>query len=673
MAFVGQEDEPGAAAEPLARLEEAFALRREGAGVVVGVTVDQKQGLRNGNAFSTKEFVIPPSAVSPWSGSAPLSFLVASRARTVDLRIKVFARARQNPWEETVRFLERNRQPRRIGPFEIVEKIGEGGMSTIYRARQASLNRPVAVKVLKEKIGNNPEIRERFERESLIIARLNHPNIVHVVDRGFMSDGAPYFVMEYLDGTDLAQALAQGTLDRTHQIEIAIQICRALAYAHKNGVIHRDIKPANILLDREGNAIVLDFGIAKLVGTVPTNETRADLVLGTLAYMSPEQQTGEHPIGAASDLYSLGVILYEMVTGTRPCGIFRPPSAIDPAVSPQLDAVIRRCLDPEPTARFTSADEVRDRLLEILQGAHLGTEQRNRAATGLDRVRERFALLDVIREEPTGSVYLYQDRVDHRLFVIRKRLGSGAGLAEAKLLAALQHRRIANVHGASGDPRCFIVVMEYLTGGSLRDRLLQPLPVPEAIQIGRQAAEGLAFAHRNRIAHGSLRPGNLLFTEAGSVKVADFGFDEHAPAAGDPYNPFDEPRSATADVLALGIILHQTTTGVLPAWVDGLLTLYPQFLRLPPEVREILAGMLARNPAGRIPSCDQVAARLYGAESILAEAGAGAGRTARGRRSNPGGGGPAARDEDSTQAFELESASRAGILGRIAGRLRKLG
>ena len=106
-----------------------------------------------------------------------------------------------------MRFLERNRQPRRIGNFEIVEKIGEGGMCTVYRARQASLDRPVAVKVLKEKLGSNSEMRERFERESLIVARLNHPNIIHVVDRGITADGAPYYVMEYLDRTDWEQTL----------------------------------------------------------------------------------------------------------------------------------------------------------------------------------------------------------------------------------------------------------------------------------------------------------------------------------------------------------------------------------------------------------------------------------------------------------------------------------
>lgn len=572
-----------------------------------------------------------------------------------------------------MRFLERHRQPRRIGAFEIVETIGEGGMCTVYRARQASLDRPVAVKVLKGRLGNDPEVRDRFERESLIVARLNHPNIIHVIDRGFTTDGAPYFVMEYLDGIDLGRALAQGGLDRAHKLDIAVQVCRALAYAHKNGVVHRDIKPANILVDREGNAIVLDFGIAKLMDPGPATETRADLVLGTLAYMSPEQQTGEHPITGASDIYSLGVVLYEMVTGSKPLGIYRRPSQIDPTIPLELDAVLRRCLEPQPVARFASAEELRDRLLEILQGAHLGTEQRDRAASGLDRVREKFALLDVIRDAPTGAVYLYQDRVDRRLLVIRKRLGSCAGLAEAKLLAALDHQRIVKVHGASGDQRCFIVVMEYLTGGSLRDRLLQPLPVAEALRVGREAAEGLAFAHRNRIAHGTLRPENLLFTGDGSVRVTDFGLDEHLPATGNPYNPFGEPRSAAADILALGIILHRITTGVMPAWIDGVLSLYPQFLRLPPEVREILAGMLLRNPAGRVGSCDQVVARLHAAETSLAGTGRGEGRVLRERSGGSVRAGPDVHDEDLTQILGPESAPATGFLRRLTEGLRRLG
>ncbi len=578
-----------------------------------------------------------------------------------------------------MRFLDRHQLPKRIGSFAVAGTIGEGGMCTVYLGRQDSLDRPVAIKLLKENLGNNPEARARFERESLIVARLNHPNIVHVVDRGITAEGAPYFVMEYLEGTDLAHALAERSLDRTRKLEIAIQVCRALAYAHRNGVIHRDIKPANILLDRDGNAVVTDFGIAKLVDA---SETRADLVLGTMTYMSPEQQTGGALVGPASDLYSLGVVLYEMLAGTKPLGRFRPPSECDPTLPVELDVICLRCLAVDPAERFSSADELRDRLLELLQGAHLGSAERERAGSGLERIRRKFALLDIIREAPSGALYLYQDRVDRRLLVIRKRMGSVAGLSEARLLGALRHRHVAGVLGASGDGRCFIVVMEYLAGGSLRDRLLLPLPLDEALRIGLEAAEGLAFAHRNRIVHGSLRPGNILFTDSEAVKVADFGFDEQA--AGDPYNPFQEPRSTGADVLALGMILYQATTGLVPGWKDGVLKLYPLFLRLPPETREALAAMLHRNPEARVSSFDQVVARLHRARRALAGEGEDEtapasftaldpGRTARG--------GDAADESDRPDPDDaLDAGERReeggetrgpGLLDRLTGRQRR--
>ena len=563
---------------------------------------------------------------------------------------------------------DRQSPPRRIGDFEITREIGAGGMCTVFLARQVSLDRPVAVKLLKENLGNDPEARERFERESLIVARLHHPHIIHVVDRGITGEGAPYFVMEYLDGTDLARALAEGSLVRTRRLEIAIQVCRALAYAHKNGVIHRDIKPANILLDRDGHAVVTDFGIAKLVGS---GETRADLVLGTLAYMSPEQQNGAREVTAASDLYSLGVVLYEMLTGDKPLGRFRRPSEYDPTISEELESICLRCLAPEPADRFGSADELRDRLLQVLQGAHLGAEQHERAGSGLEKIRRKFSLLDVIRDSPSGAVYLYQDQVDHRLLVIRKRLGGAGGLAEARLLSALSHRRVAQVLGASGDARCFIVVMEYLTGGSLRDRLLQPMPLEEALRIGLEAAEGLAFAQRNRVAHGSLGPGNLLFTEAGAVKVADFGFDERAGA--NPYNPFGEARSTAADVLALGMILHQAITGLLPGWKDGTLKLYPQFLRLPQELRRLLAEMLLVRPGARTASFDVVVARLHRAQRVLAGMDGDALELA-----SDGEGAAAWEDEDAealdpdrTVVLEGTEAAEPGLLSRLTGRWRR--
>ncbi|MBW2109421.1 MAG: serine/threonine protein kinase, partial [Deltaproteobacteria bacterium] len=139
----------------------------------------------------------------------------------------------------------------RIGGYEIIEKIGSGGMGAVFRGRQVSLDRPVAIKVLSKTLADCREALERFNRESQIIARLNHPNIIHVIDRGVTSRGMPYFVMEYIEGRDLAQAIKSGDLDVNRKLDLMIQVCKALSYAHKNSVIHRDIKPGNVLIDAD--------------------------------------------------------------------------------------------------------------------------------------------------------------------------------------------------------------------------------------------------------------------------------------------------------------------------------------------------------------------------------------------------------------------------------------
>ena len=148
--------------------------------------------------------------------------------------------------------------------YKLIKKIGEGGTAVVYKGVQASLNRPVAIKVLSKKIENHPFLLERFNHESLIIARLNHPHVIHVIDRGTTPNGLPYFIMEYVDGVDLQAAIRVGRLDFNRKLDLVIQVCKAPSYAHRNGVIHRDIKPSNVLIDGDGNARVADFGIAQL-------------------------------------------------------------------------------------------------------------------------------------------------------------------------------------------------------------------------------------------------------------------------------------------------------------------------------------------------------------------------------------------------------------------------
>lgn len=208
------------------------------------------------------------------------------------------------------------------GRFRIEREIGKGGMGTVYRASHLGLARRVAVKVLKKDIASNPEVAERFMREARTMARLRHPGAAMIFDAGRLADGRPFIVMEYVEGETLAETLArEGTLTPEYAVRIASEICDVLAEAHNLGIVHRDLKPSNIMLNGRG-VCVLDFGIAKVLATTADATkthatTESGLVIGTPRYMSPEQCMGQ-PVGPASDLYSVGVLLYEMLAGRPP-------------------------------------------------------------------------------------------------------------------------------------------------------------------------------------------------------------------------------------------------------------------------------------------------------------------------------------------------------------------
>ena len=204
-----------------------------------------------------------------------------------------------------------------IGGYEILNVIGHGGMATVYRARQISMQRIVALKVLPRQFLLDDTYMQRFHREVEIVSRLEHRNIVPVHDYG-EADGQPYIVMRYMPAGSVDDLLAEGPLEMELAVKILEQIAPALDYAHSKGVLHRDLKPSNILMDDNGDAYLTDFGIARVLGenqggiSITTRH-----VVGTPAYMSPEQAQGQ-PLDSRSDVYALGVMLFEMVTGQRP-------------------------------------------------------------------------------------------------------------------------------------------------------------------------------------------------------------------------------------------------------------------------------------------------------------------------------------------------------------------
>jgi len=284
----------------------------------------------------------------------------------------------------------------KLGPYEILAPIGAGGMGEVYRARDAALGRDVAIKVLPAAFSQDADRLRRFKQEAQAAAALNHPNILTIYHIG-EHEGSPYIASELLEGESLRQRLQSGGLPVRKVVEYAAQIARGLAVAHDKGIIHRDLKPENIFLTRDGRAKILDFGLAKLTrpeekGSGPDTQTltsasESGFVLGTVGYMSPEQVRGQ-TAGPASDLFSLGTILYEMLSGRRAfradtaadtmSAILRedPPELLElnPQIPPALQRTVGHCLEKNPEERFQSARDVAFNLEALSQDS--GTSQK---------------------------------------------------------------------------------------------------------------------------------------------------------------------------------------------------------------------------------------------------------------------------------------------------------
>lgn len=498
-------------------------------------------------------------------------------------------------------------------------QIGRGGMATIYRGQQSSLNRTVAIKFLSAEHLWDHKAQELFDQESLVIAQLNHPNIIHIIDRGFSSAGRPYFVMEYVEGETLAERVQQTTMTPLARVMLSMQICSGLAYAHKNGVIHRDIKPANLLIDGEGHLRILDFGIAWLNAR---GNPDGKEVLGTPDYMSPEQFTAPDSVSQLSDIYSLGAVMYQLFVGKKHVDDIKNWQAPLASLQPKLAALIQQCLEIEPTGRPASAEEIRLRLLRLLQGAHLAESQKQEASAVVGKAIDNFVLLDVIERNQHGAAYLFEDKLRNRLMVIKKRHKSEAGLREARLLTGIKHQNLIEVLGTSQNDNAFIVVMRHLAGGNLQDRLSRPYTGDRFVNTALQLCRGMQAAHDNDILHGNLRPSNILFDKKERIRISDFGFEEHYRTdRKDWYQPaLKASASIERDVYSMGAIFHHMLTGEPLRFAHRRIQSCPDFDNLDSRLQALLRDMLESDSVNYLDRFDKVIARLEALRGKLPEA-----------------------------------------------------
>ncbi|SDS08004.1 Stk1 family PASTA domain-containing Ser/Thr kinase [Agrococcus carbonis] len=315
--------------------------------------------------------------------------------------------------------------------YEIGELIGQGGMAQVHLARDTRLDRQVAVKLLKPELSKDPEFRTRFRQEAQSAARMSHPTVVRVFDAGEEPTtdahgepaAVPYIVMEYVDGRMVKDIIAEGPLPEAEAVRITKGILTALEYSHRAGIVHRDIKPGNVMVTPGGQIKVMDFGIARAVSETSANVAETGTILGTAGYFSPEQARGES-VDARTDLYSTGVVLFELLTGQppfqsdTPVGIAyqhvaeEPPttSSITPGITPEMDSVVAKALQKPREDRFQTATEFKQALDDALAGVLVPLDRPTTAPIEIGAATTMFAALHVDEPETEAQAEAAQER-----------------------------------------------------------------------------------------------------------------------------------------------------------------------------------------------------------------------------------------------------------------------
>jgi serine/threonine protein kinase len=480
------------------------------------------------------------------------------------------------------------------GRYRLIRLIGAGGMGEVHEAIDGVISRKVAVKRILAPFAKVAEIRERFAAEIAALARVQHPSVINITDKGVDANGSPYFVMEYASGRTLKEFAAGRSMSPERAIQIVGRILRGLAAAHAAGVIHRDLKPQNVLVVDDEHVKIVDFGIAKALCGEFSDLTAANAMMGTPGYMAPEVALARGSSHPTVDIFAVGVILYELLAGRLPfdpattgAGATVPPTlgALPPLpaeVPPALSQVIAQAVEMDPARRFQSAGE----FLAALEG--IGDLRVMSLVKG-DVVESKYVIQEQLGRGGPAVVYLAKDKLIGRTVVLKFLfLGDGGEpddvlrqrfFQDAALADHVRHPGIVRIHGAGtafGHP---FLVMEHVEGRTLR-KASEELDWGGLMRVLRLVAEGLYAVHAANIVHRDVSPENIIVQPDGSPKLLDFGAARRPnseltvsgamEAIGRPGYQSPEhawrPQSVTpaSDQWSLAAVVYEVLTGRLP-------------------------------------------------------------------------------------------------------------
>jgi serine/threonine protein kinase len=497
--------------------------------------------------------------------------------------------------------------------YRIYDEIGQGSVATVYLAKDLERNRVVALKIIQPELAEESQFARRFRREAKLLAKLDSPHVIKVLDFG-EEEGIAFIVLEYVEGRTLAAILEEeGALEVEWALSLARQVAQGLAHADEAGIVHRDIRPANVMVAPSGLVKIMDFGIAK--GTDLSRLTAMG-VLGSPHYLSPEQAEGEE-VDIRSDIYSLGVTLFEMLTGQRPYEAdntvdivlkhFQEPvpslREFDEEIPSEVDELVKRCLAKGPEERFRTPVE----LMEAIDKTLRGTE--GRTPPGMEvalagQTLGQYRLVERIGRGGMATVYkAYQPSLDRYVAVkvLPTYLAHDPDFAarfrrEARAIARLNHPHILPVHDFGQEGELSYIVMRYVEGGTLKKILGQPLALDRTVDILAQIGDALDYAHQQGVIHRDVKPANVLMDQgrwaflsdfglakivAASVQLTKTGVGLGTPAYMSPEQAQGKPVDAQSDIYSLGIMLFEMLTGQVPFDADTPLAVLIKHLTAP--------------------------------------------------------------------------------------------